>query len=519
MQRRVSWKILGSFCIGLILVILCTLVGAQEASSTPVKFYVSPIGNDSWSGQIAAPNPDKTDGPFQTLERARNQIRMLKKASKLPQGGITVYLRKGIYERKKPFILTAEDSGTKHSPIVYQAYPNEKVRLLGGKQIQDFQPVTAPSVLKRFQPLAPGKILQIDLKAHGINNYGQLSARGSLRRPTNPSPLELFFADQPMQLARWPNRGYLNIADVPAGKDGGKFSYYGDRPKLWKNTRDIWLHGYWTWDWADSYEKVKQINTQIRQIATEPPHGIYGYKKDQRYYFLNILEELDTPGEYYVDRQTGILYFWPPSPIKNSQAIVSTLAEPLISLQDVSDLTLSGLIVEDSRGTGIQVLKGERVLITGCLIRNLGINGVEIKGGMEHGIISSDVYNVGEGGIVLEGGERKTLTPAKHYAKNNHIHHYSRWVKTYKAGISVKGVGNQIAHNSIHDAPHNAIHLRGNDHVIEFNNIHDVALETGDAGAFYMGRDYTQRGNIIRYNYFHFLILGRYKKARARTLI
>ncbi|MGJ5672565.1 MAG: right-handed parallel beta-helix repeat-containing protein [Nostochopsis sp.] len=496
-----SLQTLVLFSIALILAICCATLRVP-ASTTSVSLYVAPTGNDHWSGQLAAPNPEKTDGPFQTLERARDQIRALKKVGKLPNGSVTVYLRQGNYERKDPFILKAEDSGTKQSPIVYRSYANEKVRLLGGKEIEKFQSVTDSSILKRIQPVARGKILQLDLKAHGITDYGQLSVRG-FNKPNHPAPLELFFADQPMQLARWPNKSYLTIADVPAGKNGGMFTYYGDRPKRWQNTDDIWLHGYWTWDWADSYVKVKRIDTQTHAIYTEPPHGVYGYKKDGRYYVLNVLEELDTPGEYYVDRQTGILYFWPPSSVENSQMIVSTLAKPLVSLSSASYITLRDLVFEDSRGVGIEVLNGENIFVAGCQIRNVGTNGLEINGGIGNGIISNDIYNIGQTGIVLKGGDRKTLTPANHYAVNNHIHHYSRWVKTYEPGISIQGVGNRVAHNLIHDAPHSAILLKGNDHIIEFNHIHHVCLETVDSGAFYMGRDYTQQGNIIRYNYFH----------------
>ena len=114
----------------------------------------------------------------------------------------------------------------------------------------------------------------------------------------------------------------------------------------------------------------------------------------------------------------------------------------------------------------------------------------------------------GGGGILLAGGDRKTLTPSRHYAENNHIHDYGRWNRTYKAGISIDGVGTRVANNLIHDAPHQAIFVSGNDNLIELNEIHRVCTETGDAGAFYMGRDWAQRGNIVRYNYFHDLRAG-----------
>jgi hypothetical protein len=86
---------------------------------------------------------------------------------------------------------------------------------------------------------------------------------------------------------------------------------------------------------------------------------------------------------------------------------------------------------------------------------------------------------------------------------NNHFCRFSRNARTYRPAISLGGVGNRAANNLIHDAPHMAIQFTGNEHVIEFNEIHDVCLETDDAGAIYTGRDWTWRGNVVRFNYFH----------------
>ncbi|MES2461642.1 MAG: right-handed parallel beta-helix repeat-containing protein, partial [Armatimonadota bacterium] len=114
-----------------------------------------------------------------------------------------------------------------------------------------------------------------------------------------------------------------------------------------------------------------------------------------------------------------------------------------------------------------------------------------------------EITDTGDGGIVLSGGDRNRLTPAELFAENNRIHEYSRWSRTYRPAVGVFGVGNRVAHNLIYDGPHNGIQLSGNDHVIEFNEIHNVCYETGDVGAFYMGRDWTARGTVIRNNYFH----------------
>jgi hypothetical protein len=218
---------------------------------------------------------------------------------------------------------------------------------------------------------------------------------------------------------------------------------------------------------------------------------------------MNILEELDKPGEWYLDRKTGILYFWPPAPLDGVETFVSILQKPVISLKNASYITVRGLTIEFICGTAIEVAGGNDNAIVDCCLRNIGNLGVTINGGARNGVRGCDIYQTGDGGISLAGGDRKTLTPAENYACDNHIHHYSRWTRTYRPAIMINGVGNRAAHNLIHDGPHTAILFGGNDHLLEFNEVYNVCYETGDVGAFYTGRDWTTRGTIIRYNYFH----------------
>lgn len=464
--------------------------------------YVSPEGCDTWSGMLPAPNAQAADGPFKTLNRARDVIRTMKQSGPLPDGGITVFIRGGTYRMTKTFQLTSADSGTSGAPIVYQSYNDEEVRLIGGREITGFKPIEDPTVRNRLTKEYQDKILQIDLKAQGIDDFGELQPRG-YDRPIYPAGLELFFQDRPMQLARWPNQGWAKIESVPAGKDSGKFKYEGDRPKRWVQADDVWLHGYWTWDWADSYVRVKSINTEAKEITTHEPHGVYGYTAGKRYYALNILEELDEPGEWFLDRKTGILYFWPPGKLDDGKAFVSILQEPIVAIEDASYITFRGLTIELVRGTACEMTGGSHNAIVDCRLRNIGNMAVIINGGTANGVSGCEISQTGDGGINLAGGDRKTLMPANHYASNNHIHHYSRWSRTYRPAIKVSGVGNYAAHNFIHNGPHTAILFSGNDHLFEFNEVCNVCYETGDVGAFYTGRNWTTRGTIIRHNYLH----------------
>jgi hypothetical protein len=487
-----------------LLFLILLMVAVPVAAGTDL--YVSPLGNDSWSGRSAAPNRKNSDGPFATLERARDAIRALKRDGK-SSGSITVWLRGGDYYQDQSFELTADDSGTASMPIVYRAYKDEAVHIIGGKPLTNWQPVSDSAILDRLDANARSHVRQLDLKSLGIMDYGVLSRRGFVGGNT-PPPMELFFDNRPMTLARWPNETWTRIISVPNGQDGGQFTYEGDRPSHWKSLDDVWVYGYWTYDWADSFEKVATIDTAKQLITTVPPHGVYGYTVGKRFYFLNILEELDSPGEYYIDRTQGKLYFWPPSDT-SAASYVSVLSQPLISLTGASFIMFRGLTLEGCRGNAITISGGSHNLIAGCVLRNIGQVAITIGGGAtESGVQSCEISATGDGGISLEGGDRKTLISGHLFAVNNHIHHTGRLRRTYTPAISPNGVGCHIAHNLIHDLPHTAIQGGGNDHLIEYNEIYRVCQETGDAGAFYMGRDFTQRGNVVQYNYFHDLRSG-----------
>ena len=483
------------------LALLATCSLLSECLGQTPTFFVSTRGNDAWTGKLADPNTSGTDGPFATLERARDAIRQLKALQGLPKGGAAVELRGGVYELRQTFELGKEDSGLPDSRIVYRSRPGETVRLVAGKVVNGFQPVTDAAVLDRLDPAARGNVFQADLHALGISDCGRVDSGG----------MEVFFGDKAMTLARWPNDGFVRIVDMvgDAVKHGrhmthtkGIFVYDGDRPKRWANEKDPWVHGYWYHDWSEQRHRVKHIDTEKRIIEIEPPYHGYGYRKGKWYYAFNLLSELDRPGEWYVDRQSGTLYFWPPQPMATQQTLVSVLGQAMV-FQDVSHVTVERLTVEATRGTAVAIRGGAANQILGCTFRILGGWAVSVSGGRSHGVVGCDVYETGQGGITLSGGDRKSLTPAGHYAENNHIHHYARIRRVYCPGISLSGVGNRAAYNLIHNAPHMGMGFGGNDHVIEFNELHSVCYESNDAGAIYTGRNWTMRGTVIRHNYLH----------------
>lgn len=466
-----------------------------------LTLYVAPQANAGGTGTQAS--------PFATLTQARDAIRDLKRKGALPRGGVAVLIRGGRYAATDTFELTADDSGTADAPITYAAATGETPLFDAGATISGFQVVRDPAILSRLPEKARGKVYQTDLKAQGITDPGtfELGGFASGRKAITHPVLELFFDGKAMHFARWPNSGYIHIADVP--KDAkGTFTTNEPRIARWKDEKDPWLYGYWFYDWADGYEKVASIDPATKTITLAPPFSAYGddargFRAGQRFYGINLLSEIDAPGEYYLDRQSGILYFYPPSDPAKAKIQVSLFSKPAVTMQNVSHVTLQGITWENGQGDGIHLNGGESCLIAGCTIRQFGGNAIVIDGGKDHGILSSDLHTLGRGGTIITGGDRKTLTPGGHYLENNHIHHFSRIDHTYTPAVLMNGVGNRIAHNLMHDSTSSAMRIEGNDHLIEYNDVHTVLLESDDQGGADMWGDPTFRGNIFRYNYWH----------------
>jgi hypothetical protein len=499
----------------LVTAVLVCLVIAGCGGEQGMVFHVSPDGNDTWSGHRAESAGD--DGPFATLERARDAVRELKRTDAFPAAGVTIVLGAGTYRCESPLLLGEDDGGTVDAPVVWRAEDGSEVILSGGVVVDNFSPVSDSSILSRLRPEVAEYVRQADLGALNVGDYGTVDPRGNR--------IEVYWDRKFQTIARWPDEGWLEIADipqtgerminsgldrdkspVPRGRHYGRFTYPGDRPSDWSDTADAWVHGYWTWDWSDQFLPVALIDTAKREITPAEPHHGYGYTKGQRFYFLNVLEELDTPGEWYLDRGTGILYMYPPS--ATDTATVPVLNEPMVTVEGARHLRLEGFTFECARAGAVRIDDGTEVVIAGCTFRNLGKTAVIIEGGSENGVLSCDMYDLAGGGIILGGGDLETLTPAANFAENNHIHHFAIRLKTYQPGVQVTGVGNRVRHNLIHDAPHTGIFLVtgqvGNDHLIEFNELHSLAQETGDVGAIYLcARNYTFRGTVIRHNYLH----------------
>ena len=487
-------------------VLLVAIMLAAALTASGAEYHVAPNGRDT--------NPGTRRQPFATLQRARDAVREAKaREGRVPEGGVTVWVHGGTYRLDASLLLSEQDSGAPDAPITYRGVSGETVRITGGPVVspEAFHPVTDAATLDRLDASARGHVLEASSDALGITDLGEpwpVSFTGYAGWP------ELFVDGRAMTLARWPNEGFARVAQVleqgsvprygDTSNRPGSFGYEGDRPARWLGSPDAYLNGYWCYKWYAECIRVGAIDPDRKAITFVGPalYGVGGPSGGD-YYAFNLLEELDAPGEYYLDRQAGRLYFWPPEDLAGREVVLSVLREPLVVCEGASHVTLRGFVLEACCGTAVTIADGTANTVAGCTIRNTAGGAVTITGGDGHGVVGCDMYALGSTGVVMAGGDRTTLTPCGHYAVNNHIHHFSRLVRSYAHAISLNGVGCRAAHNLIHDCVHEAMYFRGNDHLIEFNEVYGVCLEADDSGIIHTGRDWTWRGTVIRNNFFH----------------
>jgi len=480
-----------------------------------LTLYVSPLGADE--------NCGSRELPFASLAKARDAVRAARKSCAL-SNGVEVVIAGGRYALAEQLKLEAQDSGLTGAPVVFRAADGAQVSITGSTRIpfSAFKPVKDPVVLNRLDAAAQAQVLFTDLTALGFAKSFRPGA--VLRLPFNVP--ELFVDNERMTLARWPNEGWatidkiistgtqLNTGAVSDSADpnkkrsverkGGVFTYTGDRPSRWNLDQGLWLHGFWCFDWYDDAIQVAAIDADKKEITLKAPHQ-YGVRQGnpspRRWRAVNLLEELDAPGEYYIDPAQNTLFFWPKSELtKDSCIALTSLNASLVEMRNVTDFIWKGITFEEGYADGCGIADCENVRIEGCTFRNFRKRAASVSGGKNNTFSYCHIHDTGAGGLSIAGGDRKTLVPGGHRVENCHIHDFSIHQLTYSSGIHLHGVGNTAAHNVLDGAPHMAVGVSGNDHIFEYNIVSNVCMSSDDAAAYYKGRNPSCRGNIIRYN-------------------
>ena len=495
----------------------------QPQSPSAETFFVAPDGK--------AENPGTSEKPFGSLVQARDAIRKLKAEGKFPkEGRVEVIVRGGVYPVTETFTLETEDSGDGNGAIIlYKAAEGETPIFTGGVSVTEFKKVDDSNILKRLPNESRDKIFVAAIPSDV--KFPAVAPRGYGKNGLGAAPqVELFIDDKPQQIARYPNvpkpgaadarkeseNSFLKTGKVHRGffdtdtqNQPGIFEYADPRHERWTEAKDAMLFGYWGHLWAITSCRVEKIETQTKQVVLATSNS-YGHRENMPYYAFNLLEEIDESGEWYLDRENGKLYVYPPTGVDLNAVKVrlSYFPKEFLTAKDVSYVTLFGLHFEEGSGTALRVSGGSNFGVIGCSVKRFGNWGLGLSGEL-HGVLGCDFVTLGGGGIELNGGNIKTLTPGRCVVQNSFVNDFSRIDRCYAPALSIDGVGHLASNNLFCDSPGHAIRVGGMEQTIEFNEVHSIVYESDDQSGIDIWGNPFIRGMAFRYNYWHHIGSGR----------
>ena len=322
MVRRETVGFKGSY-VSMNHIAILSLAFAAGALASDV--YVSPQGSDD--------SPGTREKPLASIRKALETVRGAEPA--------TVWLAAGEYGVGDGLVLDAASGGPLPAVTIRSEIPHQ-ARISGARQVTGFTAISPEEAVSLISEEARKNVRVADLKALGFPALATLP--DAFRAPGCE---EVIFNDMPMQSARWPNDEFTAFTEViDAGASDpvhwvtrevyrpGSFRFPSDRAKLWDFSRGVYLHGFWCYEWADEVLKAASYNPESGELRLAAKHG-YGIgnpwdKKSKRtFYALHVFEELDRPGEYYLDRVANKLYFWPPGDVNTTPVRLTLCRNPL----------------------------------------------------------------------------------------------------------------------------------------------------------------------------------------------
>jgi len=495
------------------LIVLTIVSAAGRLSAAPLTLYVAPDGNDAWSGRSAKPAVNRRDGPLGTLPAALQAARAARQEGKA-KNGVTILLRGGVYELAEPIRLTPEDSGiSAGKPLTIAAYRDEKPVLSGGRRITGWRQVAGK----------PG-VWQADVPAvrEGKWYFRQLFVNGQRR-----------------QRARTPNEGYFRIQGKSPQDRPVKLQFKpGDIKKEWADDGDVEVIALLAW--ADLRMQIRAVD-EVNHVATlsgDPrPSNQEG---DAQFYVENAPDGLDQPGEWYLNRKTGVVTYWAQAGEDLAKAeVIAPRLEGLLLLQGdfaakraVQHVVLRGLTFSYTDwGLGpngyadtqaaIATLGDVRAegatdcVVADCVFTRLAGYALELGRGCQRvKVVGNEMFDLGGGGVRV-GEQAKRTDPFEqcqgHVITDNHLYHLGIVYPPAVGVFILQSGNNRVAHNDIHDLYYTAISVGWNwgyqetpchDNIVEFNHLHDIGKSLlSDMGAVYtLG---IQKGTVIRNNLVH----------------
>lgn len=482
----------------------------EKHNDDVVRIYVSPDGQDYNSGT--------EDLPYATIDAARKAVQKIYKDKP-----IEVLIKPGKYKLTQRINFTSLDSGTAEAPITYKKYGEGEVIISGSKEIDvsKFTPITDKEILSRLPAQSRGRVAQVDLGAQGFtleeltmrSNDGYSPFTENYKTSYTPIIMGLYLNGYEQQLAKWPNRNFETITGV-IGND--TIEYTQTNPSRWTKAKDAFLAGYMYSEWTGGWQPIKSIDPEKRTITVNT--GGESVKTGHRWSAINLLEEIDIPGEWYLDRDNLILYYYPEKYIDPDNDVLEFGILPgrsqsgAINVENCSYLTFEGLTIEKTYCTGIKFYGCNNVTVRQCYIHDVGGYGIYAEGFGKNILFEENtVANCSDMCISLGYNGWAPYPVTEYYGlistgnvmRNNHMYNggNNRYGMVYIS--SAAGIGTIYEHNVAHKGINSAASLAAPDSIIRYNELYNAVRETADAGAIYCGRTWTLYGAVTEYNYIH----------------
>lgn len=457
--------------------------------------YMSPEGAVTSEG---TPNKPINNLPA-AVEIAKNNMVMF--GSEYP---VYIFVKGGEYKIKEATNLDQSVFGkSEYKGLNIVGYDGEAV-FTGATEInaEDFKPVTDADTLSRLPKAGRGKVAYLDLSTQGISGLSK----------SDESYPYVYVNDKQQLMSRWPNDDFTKVSSVPVN---GEFCYEEANPSRWTRANDLRINGYFVADYFYNSTRTGGVDAKSKRIKTLDV-SFQSHRAGSRWYGCNLLEEIDVPGEWYVDRDTNMLYFYPPYTLKGAKVEVCTFhSGNFLNATGVKNLTVDGITVTKIGKNAVVGNDMENVTVKNCnftfLQGTYNIAGQRCKNITVDGNYS---YNCGGGFVSVRTGDMAAMEYGNFKFTNNRIV-AGGFVPTnisgaFNAGYNnndwVGTMGADISNNIIQDCNGSyAVSYVGLDNKVHHNEIINQAKNIHDGGAIYFGKSTSYNGTEISFNYIHHL--------------
>lgn len=430
--------------------------------------------------------------PFCTIAEALDAAARLR-GENPPPNGVKIVLHEGTYRIGSTLKINGKLSGKAASPTLITAAKDQTAIIDGGITIPESSFSHADPGDKRFPEAAADSILRTDLKKPpraACDALKPYSRGGCVMISENGNKL--------MRPARWPENGFLSGEKI-SGTEIRLPEDAAPHASAWSGTR-FHAHGYWKYLWSDQSLPVEASvdGTVIKLLEN---HN-YGLGDAPKFYVHSLPQELDSPGEWYLDTEEEVLYLIPYDGDAFQFVSLSCISEPLLDMSEAVNTHIRGITFRNTYGNAVSAGNTESCSISGCKFESIGGTAVTANNANEFVFSGCSITDTGLTGIILSAGDRKTLRPGKSIVRDCNFKRTGRYIKTYTPGVLLDGCGNVIRGNSFSDMPSSAMRIEGNNHIIEHNDVSNVVLESDDQGAVDMWGDASYRRCVFRENTF-----------------